>query len=84
MSKKTIEHREAINGNLIDLQRRLDRSNANIKKLQLLVGYLCKKMGMTRLGITEEDFMETCGGHRVGIRDSENFGGDKIIEIVVK
>lgn len=82
--KKTMEHREAINRNLIDMQRQLDKSHADIQRLQMLVGYLCKKSGMTRLGITEEDFRQTCDGHRVGIRDSENFGGDKIIEIIVK
>ena len=82
--KKTMEHREVINRNLIDMQRQLDKSHADIQRLQMLVGYLCKKSGMTRLGITEEDFRQTCDGHRVGIRDSENFGGDKIIEIIVK
>lgn len=82
--KKSMEYREAINGNLVDLRRRLDKSRADIQRLQLLVGYLCKKSGLTRLGITEEDFRQTCDGHRVGIRDSENFGGDKIIEIIVK
>ena len=80
--KKTMEHREVINRNLIDMQRQLDKSHADIQRLQMLVGYLCKKSGMTRLGITEEDFRQTCDGHRVGIRDSENFGGDKIIEII--
>lgn len=82
--KRSVEYQCRIGDDIMSLRRDVSKSKSTIQKLQLLVGYLCKKQGITRIGITDDDFFETCNGHQVYIRDSENYGGDKIIEIVVK